>query len=219
VLQPGELLPPEGELEQIYGVSRITVRRALADLNQAGLVEPRQGRGTYIRDPAEADAPCLVSFTETALASGDTPGSQLLGFERLRDDHPASDLLELEQTSPLHRMRRLRLLNGRPMFVSTAYLPVILFPALSAADVADHGPGQSLYAIVERAGVVLQEGEEGTCAIAADPDLADLFDLKLHSPVVQRTCLLRDETSRPALYEEAVWGVPLRTKVRFDPKK
>lgn len=215
-LPPGDMLPPESELGEIYGVSRITVRRALSDLSNKGLVSPRQGRGTYVRDPAEADAPCLVSFTESALRAGDTPGSQLLGFDRLPARHPVSDLLELEGTEPVHRMQRLRLLNSRPMFVSTVYLPVAMFPDLIVDDISDEGPGQSLYAIVERAGVVLQEGEEGTCAIVADARLANLFDLKPHSPVVQRTCLLRDEGRRPALYEEAVWGVPLRTRVRVD---
>lgn len=215
-LHPGDLLPPESELEQIYRVSRITVRRALADLGSAGLVEARQGRGTYVRDPAEADAPCLVSFTESALRAGDTPGSQLLEFEQIPADRPVCYLLELADGSPVHRMQRLRLLNDRPMFVSTVYLPVTMFPDLSAADVADDGPGQSLYAIVERAGVVLQEGDEGTCAVAADPRFAVLFDLEPQSPVVQRTCLLRDEHGRPALYEEAIWGVPLRTRVRLE---
>lgn len=218
VLEPGESLPAEAELERIYGVSRITVRRAIADLSHSGLVQPRQGRGTYVRDPAQAEAPCLTSFTDMALRRGEVPRSELLSFEAVRGTLPAMDLLGLDDSTPMHQIRRLRLLNGRPLFVSTVYLPISLFPELSATDIAAEGPEQSLYAIVAKAGVVLEHGEEGTCAISADSHVAGLFDLEPQSPVVLHTCLLLDDQQRPALFEEAVWGAPQRARVRVEPE-
>lgn len=216
LLEPGQSLPTEAELERIYGVSRITVRRALSELAQSGLVQPRQGRGTYVRDPAQADAPCLTSFTETALRRGEVPRSQLLSFKQVHGEQPAKELLRLDEDQPMHRLRRLRLLNDRPLFVSTVYLPVALFPYLSAVDIASEGLEQSLYAIVANTGVVLEEGEEGTCAISANVHIAGFFDLEPESPVVLHTCLLLDDQQRPALYEEAVWGAPQRVRVRVE---
>lgn len=218
-LAPGEALPPEGRLEQIYGVSRITVRRALDELSRDGLVTARQGIGTFVSDQPRIEAPCLVSFTAVAMQRGEVPSSRLLEFRQLVDVEPASAALGLDAGEPMFLLRRLRLLNGQPVFVSSAHLPVREFPGLTPDAVSSDGPEQSLYHLIDRFGVALSDGEEATCAIRATPQISDLFHLEPAAPVVQKSCVLRDRRGVPVLYEEAIWGVPERTQVRWEAKR
>jgi GntR family transcriptional regulator len=218
-LTPGEALPPEGRLERIFGVSRITVRRAVEQLSRDGLVVARQGVGTFVSDGPRIDVSCLVSFTTLALARGDRPSSRLLEFRQGADVQPAGGALGLAAGEPMFLLRRLRLLNGQPVFLSSAHLPVKEFPGLTADAVSEEGPEQSLYHLVERFGVALSDGEEATCAVRATRQVSDLFDLEPDAPVVQKSCVLRDRRGVPVLYEEAVWGVPERTHVRLEAKR
>lgn len=218
-LAAGEALPPEGRLEQIYGVSRITVRRAVEQLSRDGLLIARQGVGTFVSDGPRFDVPCLVSFTTAALKRGDRPSSRLLEFREVTDVEPATGALGLAAGEPMFLLQRLRLLNGQRVFLSSAHLPVKEFPGLGADAVGEEGPEQSLYHLVERFGVLLSEGEEATCAVRATRQVADLFDLEPGAPVVQKACVLRDRRGVPVLYEEAVWGVAERTHVRLEGKR
>lgn len=216
VLRPGEALPPETRLEEIFGVSRITVRRAIEGLAREGLVVARQGVGTFVRDRSEIDAPCLESFTEAALRRDDRPGARLLGFETVAGVEPARNSLELAADAPMFRVTRLRLLNDQPVYVSTAYLPTEDYPGLSAADLSEDGPEQSLYRLAERFGLTLHAGDEETCAVNAPAQVASLFELAPATPVIKKSCLLRDRRGKPVLYEEAVWGSAQRREVRWE---
>lgn len=218
-LAPGEVLPPEGRLERIYGVSRVTVRRALDELSRDGLVTARQGIGTFVSEQPRIDAPCLVSFTAVAMQRGELPSSQLLEFREIADVDPASAALGLDATEPMFLLRRLRRLNGQPVFMSSAYLPACEFPGLTPDAVSNEGPEQSLYHLIDRFGVALSDGDEATRAIRATPQVSDLFHLEPAAPVVQKSCVLRDRRGVPVLYEEAIWGVPERTQVRWEAKR
>ena len=81
-LAPGDRLPPEPQLEKIYDVSRITVRRAVEMLAQEGLVEKHRGkRGTIISGSKhDYDIAKLTSFTDDAQLYGDRPSAELVGF-------------------------------------------------------------------------------------------------------------------------------------------
>lgn len=218
-LAPDEALPPEGRLEDIYGVSRITVRRAIEHLSRDGLVVARQGVGTFVSDGPRIDVPCLISFTTVALQRGDKPSSRLLEFREVADVGPASHALSLSAGEPVFLLRRLRLLNDEPVFLSSAHLPVKEFPGLTPEAISEEGPEQSLYHLVEQFGVALSDGEEATCAVRATRQVSDLFALEPGAPVVQKSCVLRDRRGVPVLYEEAVWGVPERTHVRLEAKR
>ena len=78
-LQPGDTVPPEWELAELYGVSRLTVRRALDDLVRQDWLNRRQGVGTFVSRPAvTAISPSQLSFTQEMLAIGRRPSSRLL---------------------------------------------------------------------------------------------------------------------------------------------
>src|SRR5512134_2581373 len=78
-LQPGQMMPPEWDLSSLYGVSRLTVRRALEALVRQNSLERKHGVGTFVRQPTIASiADSKLSFTEQMRAIGRKPGSRLI---------------------------------------------------------------------------------------------------------------------------------------------
>lgn len=213
-LAPGQPVPSEADLMAEVGLSRVTVRRAIAELEHEGLVVSRQGIGTFVADPARANAHCLVSFTSDAMRRGLEPGAKLLNLRVVSGLDPRARHLELAPDDELLYIKRLRTLNGEPVYLSEAYVPATVLPGITPDDFARSGPAQSLFWLIERHyRVPLADGEEVASAVLADGELRDIFALPGSSPVVKKTCLLRDRNGRPVVYEEATWGVPQRSRV------
>ncbi len=159
-LAPGDALPAERELCQEYGISRITVRRAIAALSDAGLLVARRGAGTFVAGtavahaaPGPAAAPARVeksfahlsSFTQDMLARGRRPESRWLARNDglVTPDEALS--LALSPGTPVYRFQRLRLADGQPLAIEHSTIPAYCLPSIEAV-------GESLYAALEAAG-------------------------------------------------------------------
>lgn len=81
-LQPGDMLPGEREIEQLFGVSRITVRRAIGDLVNAGALVRKRGKGTFVAEGAfqhsDIEQAGIISFTKEIWARGEAASSKIL---------------------------------------------------------------------------------------------------------------------------------------------
>lgn len=172
---PGTKIPPENELCDLYGVSRITVRHALRNLVSEGLLERGQGRGTFVRDPAMvAGARGLTSFSAEVVDLGLQPGARMLGSERTPAPDLVAEALDLEPGTPVVWVRRLRTGDGRPMGVQTSWLCADIVPGLEAEDLTD----RSLYALLrERYGLAPLEATETFRVRALDREHAELLDV------------------------------------------
>jgi GntR family transcriptional regulator len=214
VYRPGDLFPSEAELMAEHAMSRITVRRAIAELQREGLVTTRQGAGTYVSDPSRAGAQCLLSFTSVVLREGREPGARLLSMEVELGPADIADQLRLTTSAELIHIKRVRTVDGEPVFLSDAYIPATVLPDVSRDDLATSGLDQSLYRLIERHHPVpLEDGEEVATAVIANEEVRRIFELPQHSPVIRNTCLLRDRNGSPIIYEEATWGVPQHSTV------
>lgn len=207
-LPPGGQVPAESALMAHYRVSRITVRSALEQMTQAGLIVRQRGRGTFVRRRPPEEHRCLDSFTDRMLDAGRTPGAQLLRLERA----PASDLgvtLPFDPSEPVTLIERLRTVDGAAAALIRSYLPERFVRGLGRDDFTSSGREQSLLHVLEhRFGVVLHRGEEtvsATCLTASD---AARLGLGSGHAVVERTCLMRSLTGEPLLFERAVWCTP-----------
>ncbi|MFV2062830.1 MAG: GntR family transcriptional regulator [Chloroflexota bacterium] len=210
----GDVFPSESELISQHSLSRITVRRAISELEREGLVVTRQGTGTFVADPTRAGAQCLLSFTSDMLRRGHRPGAQLLALRINSGPQHAARRLELADDADLLHIKRLRTVDGEPAFVSEAFVSADLFPHIAPDDLARSGPDQSLYRLIERHHPVpLVDGEEVATAVLADGEVQEIFALPHNSPVIRKTCLLRDRNGSPVIYEEATWGVPQHSAV------
>lgn len=212
--RPGDVFPSEATLMAEHSLSRITVRRAVSELQREGLVITRQGAGTFVADPARAGAQCLVSFTSHILRHGRTPGSDLISLRSQAGPDFAARQLGLPHDTELVHIKRLRSVDGQPVFLSDAYIPAAILPDLAPDDLSRRGLDQSLYRLVERHHPVpLEDGEEVATAVIANEEVREIFELPQQSPVIRKTCLLRDRNGSPIIYEEATWGVPEHSTV------
>lgn len=149
VLAADALLPPERDMAEQAGVSRVTIRKAIAELAGQGLLRQRQGSGTYVeaapRPQLTQSLSSLVSFSETMARRGYSASSRVLeeGF------HPASPAetvaLGLDAGARVARVRRLRMADPGPLALETSTLPEDVLPDPGAVD-------QSLYAVLRATG-------------------------------------------------------------------
>lgn len=141
--QAGAQIPTEAQLCSLYGTSRVTIRQALSKLVSEGLLLREQGRGTYVREQRiTAGGRTLTSFTEEVAKLGRKPGSRVLSLKAEPCPGEVARQLQIEEGSAVVTVRRLRLSDGHPLAIQTAYLPSRRFPGLETFDLAD----RSLYA-------------------------------------------------------------------------
>ncbi|MGH3125125.1 MAG: GntR family transcriptional regulator [Streptosporangiaceae bacterium] len=133
-LVPGDMLPTYAELASSVGVSLITVRRALDELERAGKVRRHQGLGTFLARPRIVTEPTRAGSLLTTLG-GDGDASQTLDTRVLQmlRGLPSPDVaraLRIRADAHVWRLRRLRMIDGQPAVVETSIIPVALAPDL-----------------------------------------------------------------------------------------
>jgi len=127
----GTQLPNEAKLSGMLGVSRITLRHALRNIDEAGLLRREHGRGTFVRrSTVIAGVRGLTSFTQEMANMGLVVGSRVLDMSEMPATHEIADLLELAEGAPVYRIHRLRAGDGKPIGLQTAFLPVGRVPGM-----------------------------------------------------------------------------------------
>lgn len=131
-LKPGETIPSEWELAEMYGVSRLTVRHALDNLVRQGWLNRRHGVGTFVANPTVAAiSPSKLSFTEQMRAIGRTASSRQIGIQILPATSEIAAYLHLQEGDPVIEITRVRLADREPIVFETSYLSQRRFPGLN----------------------------------------------------------------------------------------
>jgi GntR family transcriptional regulator len=162
-LVPGDLLPTYAELAASVGVSLITVRRALDELERAGKVRRHQGLGTFLARPRIVTEPTRTGSLLGTLAQGDdgapaeTIDTRILEMRRGLPSPDVARGLRIGADAQVWRLRRLRLIDGQPAVVETSIIPVELAPDL---DRLVSRLGGSLYDLLARECGLEDEYEE-----------------------------------------------------------
>lgn len=134
-LKAGDFFTTERFLCRKYGVSTITAKRALDELESEGLVVRHRGRGTFIaRSLVIQNLDHFYRFTTAMQAQGFEPTWKNLRIDTAKPDTSVRKLLGLNDGEKVVLIERLRLLNGEPFFLHTSYLPTSLFPDLVHKD-------------------------------------------------------------------------------------
>jgi GntR family transcriptional regulator len=181
-LLPGERIAPERELAERLGVSRMTVRQALASLAARGLVDRGVGRGTFVRPAGriEHDLTRVAGFTAQAERSGLAAGAAILAARAVPAPAHVARPLELERGAPVLRIERIRSAGGRPAALEDSWLPAGHFPGLLELDLSG-----SLYALMreryDRAPVGATERLE---PLAAGPREAEALGVPEGAPLM-----------------------------------
>jgi len=175
-LEGGSALPAERDLAGTLGLSRVTVRQALALLARQGLLTRRHGSGTFVNapglaaDPARPPRPLglLTGFSDDVRSRGGTPGARVLSFEEARPTPQEAMTLALSPQDRVYRLRRLRTADGEPLAVEESTLPAGAVGPLTVADVTD----ASLYGLLAERGLSPVRAVRHLRAVNAEPPLA-----------------------------------------------
>ncbi len=133
--QPGQRIPPERELCLAFNVSRATTTQALNDLERMGLVERRQGKGTFVAQPKLVQSLLeFYTFTESTLARGLVPTIKILSLGVILPSPRQAQMLKLGTGEKVTRVERLRLVNGEPVLLDVCLVPYGLCPSLAQED-------------------------------------------------------------------------------------
>jgi GntR family phosphonate transport system transcriptional regulator len=131
---PGDKLPTEAQLAARFGVNRHTVRRALANLAEGGLVFARRGAGVFVAGrPTEYPLGRRVRFHQNVTASGRTPSRQVNRLETRRADPREAAALELAEGAGVHVFEGLSLADDVALAAFRSVFPAARFPGLLAA--------------------------------------------------------------------------------------
>ncbi len=176
----GAQLPNEAKLSEMLGVSRITIRHALRNIEDSGLLRREHGRGTFVRSSTViAGVRGLTSFTQEMADRGLVVGSRVLEIAEVAATEEVSDALEVPVGAPVCRIRRLRAGNNQPIGIQTAHLPVSRVPDLARLE----GPLLSLYDTLRRHfGIVPQEAREIYRVGSVSEEDAALLEVPAGSP-------------------------------------
>lgn len=175
----GDALPPERTLAPRFGVSRMTLRRAVEELVMEGRLVRRHGAGTFVAEPKIAQGLAVTSFSEDMRQRGSVPSSDLLGVEEVLAGARLGRVLEVSPGAQVVRVVRLRLADGSPMALETLHVPRSVATDLNGDMLAE----RSFYELLgERYGVALAGGVQTIEATVTDETESELLTVPLHSP-------------------------------------
>jgi GntR family transcriptional regulator len=192
----GRVLPSEAVLSSEFGVSRVTVRKALEQLREEGLVDSRQGFGWFVAgDTVRQPLARLATIEDQMRDSGATPERRVLefAFERAPRDVASA----LGATNVL-RVRRVNLADGEPFAIVTVWCPAELAEHLSRADV-ERSP---FYELLD---VPLSGATQTIGADAASADEATLLHVPTGSPVLRCLRTTTSTDGRTVLFSRHVF--------------
>lgn len=201
--KPGDQLPGEPELCQMFNVSRTVIRQALKELEYNGLIIREKGKGTFVAEPkiGESLFQELTGFYQNMMERGHPPISQVLRQEVVPASPKIATLLKLEPGSSVLIIDRLRFVQGEPIVLVTTYLPYSLCPRLLHTDLTT----QSLYEFLEKqCGLVIVRGRRTVEAVPANEYEAELLQVEKGSPLMMLNSISYLADGTPIEYYHAL---------------
>jgi GntR family transcriptional regulator len=192
------LLPSEHETAKMFGVSRITSKRALNEIAAEGLCIRKRGQGTRVTyhpsgGPLKSDTQGLLEvFSNLHLQ---TEG-QVLKFEYMPAGRRIARILEIDDTTEVQRSVRTRRLDGKPLSYLTTYVPA----DLGRRYERKHLVHQAAVTLLEKTGVEIAGAEQTITATLAEAVAAEALEIKQGAPLLRISRIVHDREDRVVEY-------------------
>ena len=182
-LLPGAKLPSEAELEAAFGVSRITVRQALNDLQKEGLLVKAHGKGSFVAQPTVAqDLTQLKGLAESVGGAGRTVHGRVLGLKPAKASAEVAARLGLAKGAPVMQLQTLRYLNREALSLNHSWMPLAIGERLGRIDLAN----RDILSVYENElGLVVHHADLSIGAALATPAQARALALAPGAAVLQ----------------------------------
>lgn len=199
----GARLPTENELAEAHGVSRVTVRRALGELERERLIERRRSAGTrVIYRPSPAPMTADISGVLANLADmGRRTAVKLLSFDYVPAEGSVAQMLRVEPDQLLQRSVRVRSVDGVPFSYLTTHVPESVSVTFTKQELAS----RPLLELLERAGVKAEQARQRLSAVLATPDVADALDVRTGSPLIELVRVVYGQDGRGVEHLHALY--------------
>lgn len=194
-LRPGARLENEIALGDLLGLSRPTVRRAIQELVDKGLLVRRRGIGTQVVHGQVTRGLELTSLYEDLVRSGKAPSTRLLEMSVVPADARIAAQLSVDEGSPTVYLHRVRLADDLPVAVMENWLPEG-FIDLKVEDIVDHG----LYQVLRARGVTMRVAKQRIGARKATSAESELLDIERNAALLTMDRTAFDNSGRAVEY-------------------
>lgn len=193
----GDMLPPETELADRFGVNRMTVRKALNKMVVEGMIVREQGKGTFLMSDRPRELVYNLEVSTGIYADmrryGVTPSMELLSSEVVQADEETARVLNLEDDKRVIALEYLFFGNDEPVMYEEAFLPFAEFRGL-----LDYDLNQLRYPLMkERYHVVPSQANQSFSAVLASEKQQSLFRSPTPLPCLLLECTMLDATGIP----------------------
>jgi len=208
-LKPGQPIPSERSLCAKYRISRTTVRQALSEMINAGILSRKQGKGTFVIERrVNQGLVRIVNFERTVLDLGLKPSTQVLGNDVIPADIQMAKILDVPLTSQILKLTLLGKGDATPLVLYESYFPLQFGQRIAkkAAQLEKKGAPFSTYDLYERMGSVTPRSVAQTFeAITADDRLAAIMKVRKGLPIFMITSIFQTADQRPLEFRTALY--------------
>lgn len=195
---PGEQIPTELQLSEIYQVSRITVRRTIEELCAQGVLVKRQGKGTFVEAPRiyrKIENDNHMSFSESCRANGRLPSSHIISCKTMDAENWQNEFLNLAGNRQLYHIERVLSADDLPIIYEHIYIPVSRVPNFQA-DSLENGSFTRMLAEEYQ----IEESEKGRSTVEArliPKEISQYLKMNVGEPVMILTSYINDRDENP----------------------
>ena len=192
VYPTGSKIPPEHELEKLYQVSRVTVRRALSELTSEGLLERKQGKGTFVASPrGSLPLKNLHSFHDSCKLNKVKPSIDVIHVRETEADADAVEELNMSGGGKVLEILRVCRANDVPVVLERNHF------SMAYAWLQDHDLSGSLYNLLREYGVEPKLALHDVSLKFADKHEAELLETVEGTPLICLHEVIYDQRGRP----------------------
>lgn len=203
ILKPNQVIESENELCRHYGVSRVTVRKAIDELCAEGILYRIKGKGCFVRELKDQKRSHIYSFTEAVQNEGKTPSKKQLSLDKKRADAYLAEKLQITEGDEVYEIRSLYYADGIPYSLNTAVLPAERFPKLDFFDFNN----RSLYEVLRSFfHTEMYRVRQTLEAVTADKEIAQMLEREESQPLLKIKAVsysLEENHEIPVEYYEA----------------